>query len=55
MYVFAAKDTFELLATNDMQERTLATPAIAGGQLFLRTETQLYCIGGEEGTKTAKP
>ena len=44
MYVLAAGDKYEPLSTNDLDERTLATPAIAGHQLFLRSETQLYCI-----------
>jgi len=46
VYVFAASDRFELLAQNEMDERVLATPAIAGGDLFLRTESRLYCIVG---------
>lgn len=46
VFVLAAADTFELLATNDMDSRVLATPAIAGGELFLRTESHLYCIPG---------
>ncbi|HZZ30087.1 MAG TPA: PQQ-binding-like beta-propeller repeat protein [Pirellulales bacterium] len=45
VYVLAAGDKFQTLAANDMQERTLCTPAIAG-DLFLRTETQLYCVAG---------
>jgi outer membrane protein assembly factor BamB len=48
VYVFAAADSFELLAKNDMRERCLATPAIAGGELFIRTEGHLYCIAEEE-------
>jgi outer membrane protein assembly factor BamB len=46
VYVVAADDKFQLLATNDMDDRMLATPAIAGGDLFLRGEAQLYCVGG---------
>jgi outer membrane protein assembly factor BamB len=46
VHVFAAKDNFEPLASNDLQERTFATPAAVEGQLFLRTEDHLYCIGG---------
>ncbi len=46
VFVFAAADRFELLAQNDMHEKVLATPAIAGGDLFLRTESHLYCIAG---------
>jgi len=44
VYVFAAADTFQLLAQNDLDERCLATPAIAGGELVIRTKKHLYCI-----------
>jgi outer membrane protein assembly factor BamB len=37
--------TFELVATNSLDEGTLATPAIAGGRIYLRTTQNLYCIG----------
>jgi outer membrane protein assembly factor BamB len=50
IYVLSADDAFKTLATNDMQERITATPAIAGGDLFLRTETQLYCVAGQSGS-----
>jgi outer membrane protein assembly factor BamB len=43
--VFAADDSFRHLATNDMQEHCLATPALVDGQLFIRTDSQLYCVG----------
>jgi hypothetical protein len=52
--VVAADDTFRSLATNDMQERTLATPAIAEGDIFLRTETQLYCVAGSSQGEVAR-
>ena len=42
VYVLAAADEFKLLATNEMNERALATPAISRGELFLRTESHLY-------------
>src|ERR1043166_4648641 len=35
---------FELLAMNDLGEPSNATPAISGGQIFLRTDGHLYCI-----------
>ena len=44
VYVFAAGDSFELLATNQMHSPCLATPAVADGELFLRTKTDLYCF-----------
>ena len=34
-----------LVARNDLGETTNSTPAIAGGQVFLRTHKHLYCIG----------
>ncbi len=54
IYVLTAGDTFQIVATNDIQERILATPAIACGDLFLRTETQLYCVAGQ-ATNAARP
>jgi outer membrane protein assembly factor BamB len=47
-FVVAAKPQFELLAHNVLQEddsRTNASPAISDGQIFLRTDKTLYCIG----------
>jgi outer membrane protein assembly factor BamB len=41
----ADTDEFEVLATNDLGEEGLATPAIADGHLFIRTDKALYCIG----------
>jgi outer membrane protein assembly factor BamB len=35
----------EVLATNDMGEDCIATPAIADGRLYIRTRTKLYCLG----------
>lgn len=54
IFVLAAGDEFQLLATNDMQEKILATPAMAGGDLFIRTETQLYCVAGQPATELAR-
>jgi outer membrane protein assembly factor BamB len=46
-FVVEAKPEFNLVAANDPLERGTfnATPAIAGGKLFLRSDTALYCIG----------
>ena len=44
-FVFRAADEFEMVAENDLQQRTLASPAIAGGAIYLRTESHLYRIG----------
>ncbi|MDA7510329.1 PQQ-like beta-propeller repeat protein [bacterium] len=45
VHVFRAGRRFEKLATNKMDEPTMATPAISGARLFVRTRSQLYCIG----------
>jgi len=38
-------ETFEVLATNTMPDQIfIATPAITGGEIFLRSQTRLYCI-----------
>jgi outer membrane protein assembly factor BamB len=34
-----------VLAVNDLQEDCYATPAIAGGRLYIRTSSTLYCFG----------
>jgi outer membrane protein assembly factor BamB len=45
--VLAAQDDFEVLATNRLEGHILASPAVAGGRIFLRTAEHLYCIGAE--------
>ena len=43
--VFAAGPKFELLSENAMNEYTLSSVAVSGGQIFLRTAGHLYAIG----------
>jgi outer membrane protein assembly factor BamB len=43
--VVAAGKKFEILAQNDLEGYTLSSPAISKGQIFMRTDTHLYCIG----------
>ena len=43
-FVVAAGEKFELLSTNVLEDMALATPAIAGDRLLLRTEHRLYSI-----------
>jgi len=43
-FVVAAGEKYELLKVNDLDEFALATPALVGNRLLLRTETQLYSI-----------
>jgi outer membrane protein assembly factor BamB len=45
--VFRAGPKFELLAENNLDEYTLSSVAISGGQIFIRTEQALYCIGNQ--------
>jgi len=44
-YVVKAGRTYELLATNELGEATLASPAVADDTLFLRSENRLRRIG----------
>ena len=46
VFVVAASDKFELLARNPLGEPSHATPAVAGGVLYLRTFSHLISIGG---------
>jgi len=43
--VFKAGPKFELVAENNLDDYTLSSVAISGGQLFIRTAQHLYCIG----------
>jgi outer membrane protein assembly factor BamB len=43
--VVKAGPVFEVLAENKLDEYTLSSPAISEGQIFMRTEKALYCIG----------
>jgi outer membrane protein assembly factor BamB len=43
--VYRAGPAFESLAENSVDEFTLSSLAVSDGQLFLRTEKNLYCIG----------
>ena len=44
-YVLKAGPTFEVLSRNTLGEGCRASPAIAHGQVFVRTLSHLYCIG----------
>ena len=43
-YVIAAGAEYQLLGKNELEELSLASPAIAGGTLLLRTASSLYAI-----------
>lgn len=42
--VIAAGDSLEILARNDLGERTVATPALVDGTIYVRTESHLYAF-----------
>jgi hypothetical protein len=44
-HVFAASPKYELLATNSLSDHTNASIAPSDGQLFIRTDKNLWCIG----------
>jgi outer membrane protein assembly factor BamB len=44
--VIAAEPVFRQIAQNDLGEETMASPAAAGGELFVRTSGGLYAIHG---------
>lgn len=50
-FVVRAADRFEPVATNRLDEGCMASPAVAGGALFLRTRTHLYRIGSPPATR----
>ena len=43
-YVVKAGPKFEILGTNPLDELCIATPAVVGGRLLIRTLTKVYCI-----------
>lgn len=43
--VLKAGPKFEVLARNPLGEKLVASPALAGGRIFLRGDKHLYCIG----------
>jgi hypothetical protein len=56
MFVVRAGGSFELLGKNPMGEPLMATPAIAGGTMFVRGEKHLFAITNHvDIAKTAKP
>ena len=42
--VFETGDKLKVLARNDLKERIMATPAIVGGKIYVRTEKKSLCV-----------
>ncbi len=47
VFVVKAGDTFELLATNEIGEPLMATPAISEGTIFIRGSGHLFAVSAE--------
>jgi hypothetical protein len=45
MHVVRAGEKYELVARNELGEKTYASPALSQGQIFLRSFKHLYCLG----------
>jgi hypothetical protein len=46
IFFIAAGPEFKILANNELDgSYTLASPAVSGSNLFIRTSDYLYCIG----------
>ena len=43
--VLRADGQFEIIARNSLNTKCQASPAISQGQIFLRTESSLFCVG----------
>ena len=50
-FVIRAGDKYEELDSNDLDEMALATPALIGDRLILRTDKHLYSIRNTRGNK----
>ena len=46
--VLSASPRYEKLAENQLPDTTLASPAISGGQIFIRGRQALYCLGDKQ-------
>ena len=45
--------TLRVVAVNSLGEKNLASPAVANGRLFIRTDRALYCLGGSGSSRIA--
>lgn len=46
-HVVRPGEKFDLVARNELGERTFASPAVSEGRLFIRGERHLFCIGAK--------
>jgi len=45
-FVLDTGAAYKEIAKNDLGEMSMASPAVAGNAIYIRTETKLYKIGG---------
>lgn len=50
-FVVKAGPTHEVIRTNSLEEPVYASPAIAGGKIFIRGDKHLYCIASASSAK----
>ena len=50
-FVLKASPKFELLSTNSIGEKTLASLAVSDGQIFVRTYQNLWCVGDRKRSR----
>jgi len=50
-----AEPALRTVAVNPLGEKCLASPAIAGGRLFIRTDRALYCLTGSGAARPTAP
>ena len=55
LVAFAAADEFKLLGEYDLGEKSDATPAIANGNMYVRTYGHLLCVGASKRQADAAP
>lgn len=46
VWVIAAADEYKVLGKSSLGEDSKATPAVANGRIYLRTDTHVICVGG---------
>ncbi len=45
--VIEASDSFKILSENQLKDKTLASPAVSEGMIFIRGDKHLYCLSTE--------
>jgi outer membrane protein assembly factor BamB len=48
--VVEAKGQWEILSVNALEDEVFATPAIAGGRIYVRTKSAVYAFGEGQGS-----